>query len=301
MPADVEREPQLLLDSLRDPRRRAAIADVVEEDGELVAAQAGHGVVDAKAADEPRGEADQEPVSREVAQAVVHELETVEVEEEHGEAVLVPPAAVRHGLTQTVEEQRPVGQSGEGIVEGVVEDLRLRLLAEGDVGLRAGDADVLALRVLDHEAAAQHEEVVAFPGPQAMLALEMGGAAFEVSLEARADAFLVLGVNAVQPLVGAVRDLVLLEAEHRLPPRRVVDPAGLEVPVPEAVVGPLGRHRVALFALVEGFVDLPQVARGSGEAPYPEPMQAEAGQHDPEPGQGLERRGSRRSEDGGGC
>ena len=85
-------------------------------------------------------EADEELVAREVAEAVVDELEAVEVEEEDGEVVVVVAATPGHGLPQPVEEEGAVGQPGEGIVERVVEDLLLGALALGDVGLGAGEA-----------------------------------------------------------------------------------------------------------------------------------------------------------------
>ena len=91
---------------------------------------------------------------------------------EHAEVVAPPP--VGHRLAQTVQEQRAVGQAGEGIVQRVVEDLGLGLLAAGDVGLGAGQARALALEVPDHQGPAQHEQVVAPAVPYPVLALEVG-------------------------------------------------------------------------------------------------------------------------------
>jgi hypothetical protein len=69
-----------------------------------------------------------------VAQAVVDDLEAVEVEEEHARraGLALGPG---HGHGQAVEEERAVGQAGEGIVGGGVGQLGLGLLAGRDLGL----------------------------------------------------------------------------------------------------------------------------------------------------------------------
>jgi len=58
-----------------------------------------------------------------VAQAVVDVLEAVHVEEEHGEVRVLAPLPPRQRVREPVDEQRAVGQSGERVVQGVVEQL----------------------------------------------------------------------------------------------------------------------------------------------------------------------------------
>ena len=70
-------------DPLGDPGRAALAADVLGQDRELVAAEAGDRVARAQRLLEPRGDRREQLVAGRVAEAVVDELELVEVEEEH--------------------------------------------------------------------------------------------------------------------------------------------------------------------------------------------------------------------------
>ena len=63
-------------------------------------------------------------------------------------------------------------------------------------------------------------------------------------------------MDAGEPGVGRRRDLLVFEAEHRLPAIRIVDLVALEVPVPDAVVGAADRQGVALFAVAQGLLRL---------------------------------------------
>ena len=109
-----------------------------------------------------------------MAEAVVDELEAVEVEKEDGEVVVLVATPAGHGLPEPVEEQVAVGQAREGIVQGVVEDLLLRTLARGDVGLRPRQPHRPRSSVADDEAAAQDEEEIAVLVPNPVFALEVG-------------------------------------------------------------------------------------------------------------------------------
>ena len=68
--------------ALRDPGRLPGVADVLEQHGELVAAEPRDGVAGAQAGLEPPRDRHQQLVARGVAEAVVDDLEAVEVEEE---------------------------------------------------------------------------------------------------------------------------------------------------------------------------------------------------------------------------
>ena len=79
-------------------------------------------------------------------------------------------------------------------------------------------------------------------------------------LEAALQPGQILRMDAGEPGVGRRRDLLLLEAEHRLPAIRIVDAVAVEVPVPDAVVGPANRERVALLALAQRLLRLASFA-----------------------------------------
>ena len=104
-----------------------------DQHGELVSAQAGHGVGRADRGPHPGGDDAQQVVAGLVAQRVVHALEPVEVDEQDGgdEAGVAPGPMDRLG--HPVPEADPVGQAGQCIVEGLVLDGGLGLLAVGHV------------------------------------------------------------------------------------------------------------------------------------------------------------------------
>ena len=103
--------------------------DAVEQDGELVAAEAGHRVHPADAVFEPAREVDEEAVAEVVAERVVDDLEAVEIDEEDGEAVGGGALGPLDGEAQAVGEARAVGQARERVVEGELVNLLLGALA----------------------------------------------------------------------------------------------------------------------------------------------------------------------------
>ena len=69
-----------------------------------------------------------------MAQGVVEALELVQVHVQHRDhASLGPALAPPEGVSQTVQEKRPVGQAGQRIVEGLMDELVLERLALGEV------------------------------------------------------------------------------------------------------------------------------------------------------------------------
>ena len=112
------------------------LAQVLEQDDELVSAEAGDGVAVGCAGGEPPGDLDQQLVADVVAAGLVEDLEIVEIDEQERPFSPAAPAA-RQRLLQTVQEQATVGQLGQGIVVGQMLDLLFRRLALGDVDQRA--------------------------------------------------------------------------------------------------------------------------------------------------------------------
>jgi hypothetical protein len=130
---DDQRRPHDLEDALGDGML-AVMAHVLEEDGELVAAQAGDGVDRPQALPDPLGHLDQQLVPGGVAEAVVDGLEAVEVQEQHRDGRHQARGA-RQRQAEAVEEQRPVRQLCERVVQGGAGEL----LGDG-LGLQAGAA-----------------------------------------------------------------------------------------------------------------------------------------------------------------
>ena len=109
-----------------DLHDRSHVGGVFEEDGELVAAEPSGGVAGAEAGTQPIGHDPEQLVARRVPEAVVHELEVVEVDERHGRGRRVLPSHAIEGVLDTVGEQRSVREAGERIVEGLVPQLVLQ-------------------------------------------------------------------------------------------------------------------------------------------------------------------------------
>ena len=134
VPAHNQRVGELLVDPIGDADGVRLGGDVVEQDGELVAAQPRQRVARPQAALQPPRGADQQLVAGLVSQAVVDRLEAIEIEVQHREQRIAqhPPRAMKQVL-QAIDEQRAVREIRERIVEGAVLQLLLGLLALGDV------------------------------------------------------------------------------------------------------------------------------------------------------------------------
>jgi hypothetical protein len=113
-PSRDDATPRLALGCTSRPSRTTGRASalarlrVLQEDGELVAADAGDGVLGAHGGNQPPRHRDQKRVTGLVAEAVVDALEVVEVDEKHAECAATPP--VRHGALQTSDEEGSIGQ-----------------------------------------------------------------------------------------------------------------------------------------------------------------------------------------------
>jgi hypothetical protein len=183
-----------------------------------------------------------------MAEAVVDVLEAIQIEEQNGELVVGAPFALGDGDPQPIHEERPVGQVGEGVVHGVVQQLLLGHLAGVDVGQGARHPAGLAVGAAHRDAAAQHPAIAAVPMPHPMLVLEVEATAGQMVADLLLQPRQLVRVHAAEPLLGEDRQLVLVVADHLLPACRVVDPVLLQVPVPQPVVGAADRQRVALLA-----------------------------------------------------
>ena len=117
---------------------------VLDEDGELVAAEAGHGV--ARRARRSRSRSatcDQQLVAGAVAEAVVDLLEAVEVEEQHRDRASAARGAAQRVLRRRSLNSARLAQPGQRVVERLVDELLLELLALADVaGVEDEAADV---------------------------------------------------------------------------------------------------------------------------------------------------------------
>ncbi len=112
--------------------------DVLEQDAELVAAEPRHGVGGAHRLLEARSRRGEQLIAGAVAQALVDELEAVQVEGQHGGQRVPAATLALGGLLETVQEEQPVGKAGERVVQRAVADAVIGGLALHDVAQHVG-------------------------------------------------------------------------------------------------------------------------------------------------------------------
>ena len=161
-----------------------------------------------------------------------------------------PPAPV-HGLAYPVDQQRPVGQAGQRVVDGLELQLMLDLLAFGDVGHGAGHADSPAAVVAHHEPAHQEPQDAACGVAHPHLVLQMARKAVQMGLDSGLQQRQVVRHHGVEPGLRNRLDRLFVQTQHLQPARREIDRSGFQVPVPKPVIGAARRQGVALFGLAQ--------------------------------------------------
>ncbi len=240
-----------LVDAIRHSLCILRPGDAVEEDRELVTPEPGDRVARPHARHQAPRERDEQLIADGVAVGVVDELEAIQVEEQDRASIFRDTAAAPQRELEVIEEHGSVGQPGQRIVQGVVDEPLLGALTARDVRDRAGDPDRPALAIANRDATGEHPAVGAVRVHRAMLAGQVGRLALDVALDLMLELWQVVGVDPVEPLRGRVADVLVLASEEGLPPLRVVDRPGLEVPVPDAVVGAPDGEGVAVLSALE--------------------------------------------------
>lgn len=127
-PLEGEGYTERLEEAIGHERRAPRVGRVLEEHRELVPGQARDGVRRAQARLEPPRHLREHAVSGSLPEAVVHGLEVVEVQAEEGQGPALAPGPGQ-GMGQPIAQKRPVGEPGQGVVEGQVADSILEALA----------------------------------------------------------------------------------------------------------------------------------------------------------------------------
>ena len=149
VPADHERLHEQVEEALGRDHRAVHAVRLLEQDGEFVATETSRGIGGACGVTEPLGNRHQQLVTGGMTQAVVDGLEVVDVDEQHGDRVPAPRGTVE-SVADTIGEERSVRQTGEGVVECLMDELILQLASLGDVV--RGDDDALDGRVVEQVA-----------------------------------------------------------------------------------------------------------------------------------------------------
>ena len=157
-------------DAFRDLVRHVAVIEVVDEHRELVAAESGCGVALAQAPGEPVADDAEQVVTGRVAEAVVHGLEVVEVDEQHCQLPALPLQS-RRRVIDPVPEERLVREPRERIVKRLVDELALQPPVLGDVSEAPHPAADLAADPLRQRIAFEHPPVLEL---EQVVALRLG-------------------------------------------------------------------------------------------------------------------------------
>jgi hypothetical protein len=133
------------------------------------------------------------------------------------------------------------------------QQLILGSLLFGDVGVGADDALRLAVgKPLNRRAEARDPDVLPVPVPLAILHVDALHLAIVLLADQLEDSRQVLRVHPVRPHVMRVPVVAVgIHAAHRPPGARMVDDAGAEVGIPDALARAFERHLPAAFRAVE--------------------------------------------------
>ena len=155
-------EPEWLLElrehTFRDIDGRRETAPLLHEDRELVTADSGDSLARRQRPAQSLAHRAEQAVATEMAEAVVDGFEVVQVEEENGQ-IRVFPGADDEGVLNTVGEERPICEAGQGVVESLVPELLLNLLSARNVlKVPLNDECAVALSVADDAPLVMHPD-----------------------------------------------------------------------------------------------------------------------------------------------
>jgi hypothetical protein len=116
----------LLLDAPRGGEDGMDVAHVVQENRKLITTQPGTDVGRTQAALDAAGDRDEQLIAHGVAEAVVHELEVVQIEKQHSKSPRTFQSPLpRYCLLEVIDEKGPISEVGQTIVQSLVTELFL--------------------------------------------------------------------------------------------------------------------------------------------------------------------------------
>ena len=139
LPLEMEGVLHELEHALDHSHGRIVVRRILDEDRELVAAEARDRVGRAHRGLHALRRVDQQHVALRVAERVVDGLEVVEIEEDHGDRARVP-AREHERVRHAIEKERAIRQPGERVVKCLMRELGLQRLALADVARVEHDA-----------------------------------------------------------------------------------------------------------------------------------------------------------------
>ena len=195
---EVEGLVQAFEEFVGDQARILAVAQFRQHDGEFIAALARQGIAAAQTILQAQRHLLQQLIALHVAQGIVDQFKTVQVDEHHGQLRQLAPR-LDHGQAQAVLEQHAIRQVRQDVVIGLVGDDFLGPFAVGDVARHAIRAEIFLLfRVVieavhaDRIERNRHQRVV--EGTVAATAAMALQAQFHIARGALVEAALIEGI-----------------------------------------------------------------------------------------------------------
>ena len=254
-PADGKWRVQRGLDAERDGVGLFFLAELVQENRELVSAQPGQGVSLPEARLEATRHGREQLVSHQVAQTVVDDLEAIEVEVQHREPAAGGPCLDRvEAPPEAFHEDRAIAEPGQrvessGAAKGIGPGWPRRRI--GQVCQRACETRRAPARASRHDPAAQKQPVGAVLVANPVLVLKVGRLAREILRDRLLERSDVVRMDTVNPFLRMTDAVGRRQAEHRPPPAGGVELVAPQIPLPQPVAGAFRRERDPIFASLE--------------------------------------------------
>ena len=214
----------------------------VEQNDELVAAEARSNVVMPQFGQESLGDAHQQRVADRVAEAVVDRLEAVEVEEQHREVIVRIVAMATERALKLFQEALTVGQPGEPVVVGLLNQFVLGRLELGDLGERTRESDRFAPLIARDRRAAEHPPRIAVGVVHLQFDRKVGVFARPQPIQTLTQVGDLRRIHVTKPLLRGIDGVVFAQAQQLLPPRAEIHAVGGQVPVPQAIAAAANRQ-----------------------------------------------------------
>ena len=226
-----------------------------QDEAEAVAVEPGQGVLGLQQPSEPARDRQQNGIADRQADAVIDFLEAVDVDDEDRR----PGRPFRLGAgdrgVEPVEEQFAVGQAGQIVVHGIVEQALLGGLDLGDVGQGADTADDLAVAAQHRPGAKLEPAVMAVIGAEPEFLGDAAAALVDHGIEGGAETIAIAGMEHAEPVAGAAFERTALEAERVLGLGAGENAVAGDVPVPDHVARADQGKRLALGVADQTFGD----------------------------------------------
>ncbi len=255
LPGDLHRRAQRAANPLGHGGDLVGVGFRDDQGGELIAADPGKGVLRLELARQPAGDGQQHGVADGQPQRPVDVPEAVDVDIEDGGPLALALMGAGRGATEAVEEQLPVRQSRQTVVDRVVQQPLMGPLGAGHVPHQPDATQRGRLLDLDALGAQLVPEIAAVAAPHAQLGVEHAALALLQRPQQQAQALAVVGMHEAEPFLrrqvqgpGRQTEGILQIGTHR-------DLVAAHVPIPHIGAGARERLGVELQAVGERAID----------------------------------------------